>query len=122
VDDIVLNGYDQDEILHITNMLDQHFKIKNLGDLTYFLGLEVARNNSDIHLSQRKYTIDILYETSMHDCAPMPTLMAHSSWLSTTEGIPFNDEEAYAYHRLIGCLIYLTNTRPHIAFIVHNLS
>jgi len=43
VDDIVLTGNNSEEITHITTLLDQHFKIKNLGDLTYFLGFEVAR-------------------------------------------------------------------------------
>ena len=103
-------------------MLDQNFKIKNLGDLTYFLGLKVARNNSRIHLSQRKYTINLLHETGMQDCAPMPTPMTHSSHLSSIEGIPLNRDETSAYRKLIGWLIYLTNTRPDIAFNINNLS
>ncbi|XP_068503601.1 uncharacterized mitochondrial protein AtMg00810-like [Phaseolus vulgaris] len=121
VDDIVLTANDKAEITYITHVLDQHFKIKNLGNLTYFLGLEVAHNSSRIHLSQRKYTIDLLYETSMQDCAPMPTPMKHSSRLSTTDGTPLNDEEASAFRR-IGRLIYLTNTRPDISCSVHNLN
>ena len=118
----MLNGNDKAGILHITNLLDQHFKIKNLGALTYFLGLEVACNSSGIHLSQRKYIIHLLHETGMHDYTPMPTPMAHSSQLSITKGTPLTDEEASAYCRLIGRLVYLTNTRPDIAFSVHNLS
>ena len=118
----MLTSNDKVEILHITNLLDQHFKIKNLGALTYFLGLEVARNNFGIHLSQRKDTIDLLHETGMQNCAPMPTPMTHSSRLSITEGTPLNDDEASAYRKPIGRLIYLTNTRPDIAFSVHNLS
>jgi len=102
VDDIVLTRNDHAEILNITNMLDQNFKIKNLGDLTYFLGLKVARNNSRIHLSQRKYTINLLHETGMQDCAPMPTPMTHSSHLSSIEGIPLNRDETSAYRKLIG--------------------
>jgi len=122
VDHNVLTGNDKAEILRITNLLDQHFKIKNLGDLTYFLGFEVARNSSKIHLSQRKYTIDLLHEMDIQDCAHMPTPMAHTSRISTTKGTPLNDEEASTYCKLIGRLIYLTNTRPDIAFSVHNLS
>ena len=57
VDDIVLTGNDTEEIARITNLLDQQFKIKNLGDLTYFLGLKVARNSTGVHLWQRKYTL-----------------------------------------------------------------
>jgi len=98
VDDTVLTGNDHVEIIHITNMLDQHFKIKNLGDLTYFLGLEVACNNSRIHLSQRKYTLDLLHETDMQDCAPMLTSMIHSSRLSSNENIKLIEEQLSTYH------------------------
>jgi len=95
-------------------MLDQTFKIKNFGNITYFLGLKIAHNSSRIHLSQRKYTIDFLHETGMQDSLPMPTHMTHSSRLSSTEGIQLNKDETSAYRRLIARLIYLTNTRPNI--------
>jgi len=103
-------------------MLDQTYKIKDLGDLTYFLGLEVTRSSSRIHLSQQKYTIDILHETGMQDCASMPTHMTHSSHLSSTEGIQLNEDETSTYYRLIGKLIYLTNIRHNIAFSVNNIN
>ena len=51
VDDVVLASDDLHEINHITTLLDQTFKIKNLGDLTYFIGFEVARSQEGIHLS-----------------------------------------------------------------------
>jgi len=63
VDDLVLTGNNTEEIAHITTLLHHHLKIKNLGNLMFFLGLEVARNNNGIHLSQRKYTLDLLHET-----------------------------------------------------------
>jgi len=93
VDDVVLAGNDNEEIAHITKLLDQQFKIKNLGDLTYFLELEVAHNKSSLHISQRKYTLDLLHETRMLNCAPMPTPMPHSSRLSSTNNIKLNEEE-----------------------------
>jgi len=43
------------KIENLTNLLNKTFKIKNFGDLTYFLGLEIARNKTRIHLGQRKY-------------------------------------------------------------------
>ncbi|WVZ17541.1 hypothetical protein V8G54_010523 [Vigna mungo] len=110
MDDIVLSGNNATEIQHITTSLDNLFHIKNLGDLTYFLGLD-----------QRKYTLDLVTEAGMLNCAPMPTPMAHSSRL-TSEGDLLNDEDASSYRRLIGRLIYLTNTRPDITFSVNNLN
>jgi len=122
VDDIVLTGNNTEEITHITNLLHQHFKIKNLGVLTFFLGLEVARNSTGIHLSQRKYTMDLLHETGMLGCAPVPTPMVHSSPPYSTQGVPLDAAESSSYRRLLGRLIYLTNTRPDITFSVNKLS
>jgi len=79
---LVLTGDDTEEINTITASLHHHLKIKNLGYLTYFLGLEIARNSSGLHLSQRKYTLDLLHETSMLDSAPVATPMTHLPSLS----------------------------------------
>jgi len=93
-----------------------------MGDLTFFLGLEVAQSNVGIHLSQQKYTMDLLHETGMLDCAPVPTPMVHSSHLSSNQGVALTDAESSSYRRLIGRLIYLKNTKPDIAFSVNKLS
>jgi len=122
VDDIVLIGNDFEEITHIITLLDQHFKIKNLGDLTYFLRFEVARNITGIHLCQRKYTLDLLQEAGMIDCAPMHTPMVHPTPLSAEQGTRLNENDCTTYRRLIGRLIYLTNTRYDISFSVNKLN
>ncbi|XP_029128789.1 uncharacterized protein LOC114916374 [Cajanus cajan] len=103
-----------------TALLDQTFKIKDLGDLSYFLGLEVVRNRTWIHLSQRKYTLDILSDIGMLACCPVSTPMDSSNRLSTSSGTPLEDPSVY--RRLIGRLIYLTNTHPDIAHFVQHLS
>ena len=120
VDDVILAGNDIDEINAITDLLNCTFRIKNVGNLTYFLGFEIARNNKGIHLCQRKYTIDILKEAGMLGSAPMPTPMNFSRHKSTNIGEPLVDPTPF--RRLLGRLIYLTNTRPDITFAVHHLS
>jgi len=50
VDDIVLTGNNLMEISNITNLLNSFFHVKNMGDLTYFLGFEVARNDTDVRI------------------------------------------------------------------------
>jgi len=122
VNDLVLTGDDTEEINTITTSLYHHSKIKNLGHLTYFLGLEIAHNSVSLHLSQRKYTLDLLQETSMLDSASVVTPMTHTSHLSPDQGSPLDVDATFQYRRLHGLLIYLTNTRPNIAFAVHNLS
>ncbi|WVZ10188.1 hypothetical protein V8G54_014718 [Vigna mungo] len=96
-------------------------KNQNLGDLTYFLGLEVARNSKGIHLSQRKYTLDLLAETGLLDSSPVPTPMVpKKSTINTVRSL--DDTDDASYRRLIGKLIYLTTTRPDITFVVNHLS
>lgn len=60
MDDLVLASNDLHEIDHIKALLDQKFSIKDLGELKYFLGSEVARSSKDILLYQRKYSLDLL--------------------------------------------------------------
>ena len=79
VDDIILAGNNLDTIVHITKLLDQAFSIKDLGTLKFFLGLEVARTSQGIHLSQRKYILDILFDSGMLVSRPASTPMDYST-------------------------------------------
>ncbi|KAA0057264.1 Retrovirus-related Pol polyprotein from transposon TNT 1-94 [Cucumis melo var. makuwa] len=60
VDEIVLTGDDQTEINQLKQRMGDEFEIKELGNLKYFLGMEVARSKEGISVSQRKYTLDLL--------------------------------------------------------------
>ena len=73
VDDIVLSGNNFTEIQNITHLLDNAFKIKDLGDLRFFLCLEVARTSTSINLCQRKYALDILTDIGMLGSKPVST-------------------------------------------------
>ena len=73
VDDIILTGDHVDEIARINVALGKEFEVKDLGDLKYFLGMEVARSKRGIYVSQRKYILDLLEETGMLGCDPEPT-------------------------------------------------
>ncbi|CAN1785707.1 Retrovirus-related Pol polyprotein from transposon TNT 1-94 [Linum perenne] len=120
VDDLIIGGNDLSEIERLKEQLHSEFKIKDLGNLKYFLGFEVARNVSGIHLSQRKYTLEILEEAGLLDSKPATTPMDYKTHLSATGDEDFPDPEIY--RRLVGKLIYLTNTRPDISFAVQQVS
>ena len=122
VDDIILTGNNLDTIIHITKLLDQTFSIKDLDILKYFLGLEVARSKHGIHLCQRKYALDILSDSGMLGSRPISTPIEYSTHLSATMGTPLSETCASSYRRLVDRLIYLTNTRPDIAYVVQQLS
>jgi hypothetical protein len=68
VDDMVVTGNDPEERKALQNYLSKEFEMKDLGDLKYFLGIEVSRSNKGIFLSQRKYALDLLQETGMLAC------------------------------------------------------
>ena len=60
VDDMVLTGSDAEEIRSLRKKLFEEFEMKDLGELRYFLGIEVSRTESGIFISQRKYILDLL--------------------------------------------------------------
>ncbi|KAK8653946.1 hypothetical protein V6N13_127927 [Hibiscus sabdariffa] len=116
VDDIVVTSPSEYAISNIKDFLHQTFQIKDLGNLKYFLGLEVARSSKGINLCQRKYILELLKESGFLEAKHVPTPIVPSKKLSKHEGIPLQD--ITSYRRLIGKLLYLTNTRPDIAFAV----
>ncbi|KAK2450734.1 putative mitochondrial protein [Trifolium repens] len=120
VDDIILAGTNTVEFNRIKSILDAQFKIKDLGALKYFLGLEVAQSREGISVSQRKYCLDLLKDTGLLGSKPATTPLDPSVKLHNDDGKLF--EDVSQYRRLIGKLLYLTNTRPDIAYATQQLS
>lgn len=100
--------------------LNKLFRIKDLGPLKYFLGIEVAHSAEGIVLSQRKYTLDILEESGLQGGRPSDFPMEQNLHLHKNDDIPTVD--VLCYRRLIGQLFYLMVTRPDIQFSVNLLS
>ncbi|XP_049935313.1 uncharacterized mitochondrial protein AtMg00810-like [Nymphaea colorata] len=120
VDDLIICGNNLEGIQNFKDYLRNCFKMKDLGDLKYFLGLELTRTKQGILLTQRKYTCDLLDEVGLLGAKPMETPIEYRLNLSATDGQPLKN--ATTYRRLVGKLIYLTITRPDIMFSVHVLS
>ncbi|CAL1396854.1 unnamed protein product [Linum trigynum] len=120
VDDIIISGDDQDSIQSLTPVLRLSFNLKELGSLSYFLGLEVDRSHSGIHVSQRKYIVDLLEEAQMDTCEPCGTPMEQNLKLRQSDGEPLAD--GTTYRSVVGSLIYLTYFRPDIAYAVQVVS
>ncbi|KAJ0490671.1 putative RNA-directed DNA polymerase [Helianthus annuus] len=89
-DDIIITGNNQDVIKTFTECLHKEFKIKDLGKLNYFLGLEVISNSSGLFLSQSKYAYDILSRAGLLDPKPVGTPLNTTDTFSSS-GTPFHD-------------------------------
>ncbi|CAM8985469.1 unnamed protein product [Rhodiola kirilowii] len=120
VDDVLLTGTSLSLIDKIKSFIHDKFRIKDLGTLKYFLGLEVARNPSGIFLHQRKYALDLLKDHEMVECKPAKTPLPLKHQLSLSAAPVIDDP--MPYRKLVGKLIYLTITRPDLAHSVHILS
>ncbi|RVW20455.1 Retrovirus-related Pol polyprotein from transposon RE1 [Vitis vinifera] len=122
-----LNGDLEEEVymdiptgLEATSNFNKEFEIKDLGNLKYFLGMEIARSKKGIAVSQRKYVLDLLNETGMLGCKPAETPMDTTVKLEESDGSAPVDKGRY--QRLVGKLIYLSHTRPDIGFSVSVVS
>ncbi|MED6183697.1 hypothetical protein PIB30_117439 [Stylosanthes scabra] len=120
VDDIVITGNSVSEIAAIKRTLDDHFKIKDLGILKYFLGIEVAHSAQGISLSQHKYYMDLLSDSGLLGAKSTTSPMDSGTKLSQDSGPLLSDPTIYRH--LIGRLIYLTTTHPDITYATQQLS
>ena len=98
----------------------KEFEIKELGRLKYFLGIEVAHSRLGIFISQQKYITDLLKETGKLACRPASTPVDPNHKLGEAEEDSAVNRESYQC--LVGKLIYLSHTRPDIAYVVSVVS
>lgn len=120
VDDLLISGNCTDSIASLKSLISKTFHMKDLGSLTYFLGLEIHRDESGIFMSQKEYTLDIIKEYGLSNAKPVLLPMDSHIKLSAELGEILPDDTVY--QRLVGKLIYFTITRPDIAFTVQLLS
>ena len=83
VDDILIASDNPKSVAELKILLDQQFKLKDLGDLKFFLRLKIARSQKGIHLCQRKYTLELINDADSLGCKPAKTPMEHNLKLST---------------------------------------
>ncbi|XP_019066955.2 uncharacterized mitochondrial protein AtMg00810-like [Solanum lycopersicum] len=122
---------DHKMILETNGILKDSFKIKDLGELRYFLGIEFARNSTGILMHQRKYCLELISDMGLSSSKPVGDPIKLNKRLTTTEFelhfSPANEHDKLlkdpgVYRKLIGRLLYLTITRPYVAFSVQLLS
>jgi len=120
VDDLVLTGNHLKRCHSLKAYLQDCFKLKDLGTLKYFLGIEVACSPEGLFLCQCKYALDILTETGMLGAKPASFPMEQNHKPSADGGKLLVD--ASRHRCLISRLLYVTITQPDIMYLVHILS
>ncbi|XP_047259823.1 uncharacterized mitochondrial protein AtMg00810-like [Capsicum annuum] len=132
VDDLLVTGNNLTLINQARADLQHKFKMKDLGDLKFFLGIDIARSKEGIVLSQRKYALEIIPEAGLSGAKPPGTPLKVNQKLTSAE---YDDHISYgtidgdailkdpaAYQRLIGRLPYRAVSRPNLSFAVQVLS
>ena len=119
VDDLFLTG-EEKLISDCKKKLVAEFEMKDLGMMHYFLVLEVWQFPDEIFQNQVKYVVEILKRFWMIDCKAMNTPMVTNLKVLNVDSLEIVD--VTLYRQIIGSLMYLTNTRPNICFVVNTLS
>ena len=120
VDDIIITRNDQLAINALKSVLNDRFKMKDLGPLRYFLGLEVVRSATNISICQRTYALELLFEIGYLGCK-LATIPMDSNLMLSQEDSDLVDDPT-SYRCLIGKLLYLTITRPDLSYSINRLS
>ena len=119
VDDILVIGSDTTTITSLIAQLNSKFSLKDLGEMHYFLGIQVSHTNNGLHLSQTKYIRDLLQNTKMVHCKPARTLLPNGLKMRPEDGDPV--EDLHGYQSTVGALQYVTITRPELSFNVNKV-
>jgi hypothetical protein len=115
VDDIVFGGSSQSLVARFADDMSKEFEMSMMGELQFFLGLQIKQVKEGTIVHQAKYT-DILKKFKMDDSKPLSTPMSTTTVLDADEdGEPVDQKE---FLSMIGSLLYLTATRLDIQFSV----
>ncbi|GJT63367.1 retrovirus-related pol polyprotein from transposon TNT 1-94 [Tanacetum coccineum] len=116
VDDIIFASTDPKDCGHFSNEMSSKFQMSMMGQISFFLGLQISQNPKGIFINQSKYTNDILKKFDLHKSNPVDTPMVERTKLDEDlSGIPVDQTQ---YRSMIGSLMYLTASRPDLVFAV----
>ncbi|GKB49416.1 retrovirus-related pol polyprotein from transposon TNT 1-94 [Tanacetum coccineum] len=113
VDDIIFGSTNPDFSKRFANLMKNNFEMSMMGELKFFLGLQVHQSPRGIFISQSQYAIELLKKHGLDECVSMSTPMATERLDADLQGTPTDQT---TYRRMIGGLMYLTASRPDIAF------
>nr|XP_016469933.1 PREDICTED: uncharacterized mitochondrial protein AtMg00810-like [Nicotiana tabacum] len=128
VDDLLVTRNNLERIYQVRTNLQAKLKMKDLGELKFFLGIEFSRSKEEILINQRKYVVELVSELGLACRNPVATPLEFNHKLTSVAFDKFMNkgeastdaqlEDPSSYQRLVGRLLHLTMTKPDIAFVV----
>jgi hypothetical protein len=112
VDDIIFGSDDDRLSQKFAKDMQSEFEMSLLGELSFFLGLQICQSNQEIFISQTKYIIEMLKRFGMEDCKPVITPMQTNCRLSKDDDSKSTDQRQY--RSMIGSLLYVTTSKPDV--------
>ncbi|GKA58589.1 putative ribonuclease H-like domain-containing protein [Tanacetum coccineum] len=120
VDDIIFGSIKKLLCIEFKKMMHKKFQMSSMGELTFFLGLQVKQKEDGIFISQDKYVTKILKKFSFTNVKTASTPMeTQKTLLKDEDG---KEVDVHLYRSMIGSLMYLTSSRPDIMFTVYAYS
>jgi hypothetical protein len=116
VDDIIFGGSSHTLVSRFQEMIENEFQMSMMGELTFFLGIQLKQTKQGTFVHQAKYMKDLMKKFNMAELKPVSTLMKSAATLGLDEDGEAVDQREYK--SMIGSLLYLTATRPDIQFVV----
>ncbi|CAJ2642238.1 unnamed protein product [Trifolium pratense] len=116
VDDIIFGSTNASLCKNFSKIMQDEFEMSMMGELKFFLGIQINQKKEGTYVHQSKYTKELLKKFNLDDCKIMNTPMHSTTNMSKSE-----DEgkvEQKVYRGMIGSLLYLTASRPDILFSV----
>ena len=120
MDDMIITGDDLSGIQELKDFLSQQFKMKDLGHLSYFLGLEITHSTDGLYITQAKYASELLSRAGLTDSKTFDTPVELNAHLTPSGGKPLSNPSLYKC--LVGNLVYLIVTRSDISYAIHQVS
>ncbi|GJZ34434.1 putative ribonuclease H-like domain-containing protein [Tanacetum coccineum] len=115
-DDIIFGSTKKSLCTEFEKMIHKKFQMSSMGELIFFLGMQVKQKNDGIFISQDKYVTEILKKFGFTDIKTASTPMETQKLLLKDED--GEEVDVHLYRSMIGSLMYLTSSRPDIMFIV----
>jgi hypothetical protein len=116
VDDIIFARNNASLVQWLSSTMQFEFEMSMIGELSFFIGLEITQRSEGIFLSQEKYLREMLKRLQMEDSIPMRTPMVIGCKLSKDDDSP--DVDQSSYRSMIGNMLYITSSHPDIMHVV----